>query len=147
MRRCGGPLLGGVPGAGDLGVRPRRRCDRRHAGGRRGVRHQARRPGPAGRGGPHGRGGRVRTLGQLADLVRATLVEPAPAAGALSPREQQTLDLIASGFTHAQVASRMGVRKATVDTYVERIRAKLQLGNKAELTRAALDPAHRARPA
>lgn len=41
----------------------------------------------------------------------------------------------------------MGVRKATVDTYVERIRAKLQLGNKAELTRAALDPAHRARPA
>jgi two-component system nitrate/nitrite response regulator NarL len=30
------------------------------------------------------------------------------------------------------------VTKATVDTYVERIRAKLQVGNKAELTRAAL---------
>jgi DNA-binding CsgD family transcriptional regulator len=32
----------------------------------------------------------------------------------------------------------MGVSKATVDTYVERIRAKLQVGNKADLTRAAL---------
>jgi DNA-binding CsgD family transcriptional regulator len=32
----------------------------------------------------------------------------------------------------------MKVSKATVDTYVERIRAKLQVGNKAELTRAAL---------
>ncbi|WP_432835292.1 LuxR C-terminal-related transcriptional regulator [Dactylosporangium sp. CA-092794] len=87
---------------------------------------------------------------QLADLVRAALAEPAaaaPAGGGLSPREQQTLELIASGFTHSQVASRMGVRTATVDTYVERIRAKLGLGNKAELTRAALDPANRPRPA
>ena len=32
----------------------------------------------------------------------------------------------------------MGVSKATVDTYVARIRAKLTLGNKAELTLAAL---------
>jgi DNA-binding CsgD family transcriptional regulator len=31
----------------------------------------------------------------------------------------------------------MGVSRATVDTYVERIRAKLHVGNKAELTRAA----------
>lgn len=56
----------------------------------------------------------------------------------LSPREEQALDFIARGFTHAQTARRMGVTKATVDTYVERIRAKLQVGNKAELTRAAL---------
>jgi DNA-binding CsgD family transcriptional regulator len=32
----------------------------------------------------------------------------------------------------------MGISRATVDTYVERIRTKLQVGNKAELTRAAL---------
>jgi DNA-binding NarL/FixJ family response regulator len=77
---------------------------------------------------------------QLADIV---LSQPAPRAatvphGHLSPREEQTLDLIARGYTHAQAATRMGVTKATVDTYVERIRAKLQVGNKAELTRAAL---------
>jgi two-component system nitrate/nitrite response regulator NarL len=83
---------------------------------------------------------------QLADIVQSELVRPAgrasrsagAAGGALSAREAETLDWIARGFTHAQVATRMGVSKATVDTYVERIRIKLQVGNKAELTRAAL---------
>jgi len=92
---------------------------------------------------------------QLADILQAELTRaeqpephraPARQAGAgapevpdsLSPREEQTLDLIARGFTHSQTATRMGVSKATVDTYVERIRSKLQVGNKAELTRAAL---------
>ncbi|HEY2674279.1 MAG TPA: response regulator transcription factor [Rugosimonospora sp.] len=56
----------------------------------------------------------------------------------LSPREEQALDLIARGYTHGQTAVRMGVSKSTVDTYVERIRAKLHVGNKAELTRIAL---------
>ncbi|MFB7273464.1 response regulator transcription factor [Streptomyces sp. NPDC056244] len=56
----------------------------------------------------------------------------------LSAREEETLSYVARGFTHAQIATRLGVRKTTVDTYVERIRAKLQVGNKAELTRAAL---------
>ncbi|TKA08886.1 response regulator transcription factor [Actinacidiphila oryziradicis] len=65
---------------------------------------------------------------------------PKPSDGAqpLAPREEETLSLIARGFTHTQVATRMGISRATVDTYVERIRTKLQLGNKAELTRAAL---------
>jgi two-component system, NarL family, nitrate/nitrite response regulator NarL len=79
---------------------------------------------------------------QLADILQAGLSVQAPAAVAgplLSAREEETLGLIAKGLTHAQVAKRMGVSKATVDTYVERIRAKLQVGNKAELTRAALE--------
>jgi two-component system nitrate/nitrite response regulator NarL len=80
----------------------------------------------------------------LADILQSELTRvPREAAGQqsrtlLSPREEQALDFIARGFTHAQTARRMGVTKATVDTYVERIRAKLQVGNKAELTRAAL---------
>ncbi|MFI6177613.1 LuxR C-terminal-related transcriptional regulator [Nonomuraea sp. NPDC051191] len=65
--------------------------------------------------------------------------EDAEARPRLSAREEETLSYIAQGFTHAQVGRRMGVSKATVDTYVERIRAKLQVGNKAELTRAALN--------
>jgi DNA-binding NarL/FixJ family response regulator len=56
----------------------------------------------------------------------------------LSPREEQTLDYVAQGFTHSQIATRLGVRTATVDTYVERIRAKLRVGNKAELALAAV---------
>ena len=78
---------------------------------------------------------------QLADILQAGFaVQPptAPPGPQLSAREEETLGLIARGLTHAQVAKRMGVSKATVDTYVERIRAKLQVGNKAELTRVAL---------
>lgn len=91
---------------------------------------------------------------QLADILQAELARVPAAAGdtvpardtaaaagrpALSPREEEALDLIARGLTHAQAASRMGVSRATVDTYVERIRAKLHVGNKAELTQAAFE--------
>jgi two-component system nitrate/nitrite response regulator NarL len=82
---------------------------------------------------------------QLADILQgelakvATATEAAPGAPVLSPREEEALDLIARGLTHAQAASRMGVSRATVDTYVERIRAKLHVGNKAELARAAIE--------
>jgi DNA-binding NarL/FixJ family response regulator len=82
---------------------------------------------------------------QLADILQGELARVPAAAGAaagtpgLSPREEEALDLIARGLTHAQAASRMGVSRATVDTYVERIRAKLHVGNKAELARAAIE--------
>lgn len=56
----------------------------------------------------------------------------------LSEREEQVLRQISYGLTHGQVASRLGISPHTVDTYVKRIRAKLRVGNKAELTRAAL---------
>ena len=61
--------------------------------------------------------------------------EPMPQ---LSVRERQVLGYIASGLTHGQTATRMRLTKATVDTYVERIRRKLGAGNKADLTRAAV---------
>lgn len=57
---------------------------------------------------------------------------------ALSPREQQVLRLISRGLTHGQVARRLGISPHTVDTYVKRVRSKLDLGNKAVLTRAAV---------
>lgn len=60
-------------------------------------------------------------------------------ADQLSPREQQVIRHIAGGLTHGQVARLLGISPHTVDTYVKRIRSKLDLGNKAELTRAAID--------
>jgi DNA-binding NarL/FixJ family response regulator len=56
----------------------------------------------------------------------------------LSQREDQVLRRISQGLTHGQVATRLGISPHTVDTYVKRIRLKLGVGNKAELTRAAL---------
>lgn len=56
----------------------------------------------------------------------------------LSGREEQVLQYIACGYTHSQIARRLGISPHTVDTYVKRIRSKLAVGNKAELTRAAV---------
>jgi DNA-binding NarL/FixJ family response regulator len=64
---------------------------------------------------------------------------PALLPSVLSPREREALCWIARGFTHAQTADRMRVSKPTVDTYVARARVKLKLGNKADLTRAAME--------
>jgi DNA-binding NarL/FixJ family response regulator len=80
---------------------------------------------------------------QLADLIQAATLSSHPTAAPaeherLSRREQEALGFVARGFTHQQTASRMGVSKSTVDTYITRIRGKLHLGNKAELTMAAL---------
>ena len=77
--------------------------------------------------------------------VCTTEAEPVPPAGPpraagcpLSEREEQVLRQIAHGLTHGQIATRLGISPHTVDTYVKRIRSKLGVGNKAELTRAAL---------
>jgi DNA-binding NarL/FixJ family response regulator len=56
----------------------------------------------------------------------------------LSDREEQVLRQISRGLTHGQIATRLGISPHTVDTYVKRIRTKLGVGNKAELTRAAV---------
>ena len=75
---------------------------------------------------------------ELADILEIEMAERRRRP-ALSAREREALTLIARGFTHGQAARRMGVSTATVDTYVQRIRAKLRVGNKADLTRAALE--------
>jgi DNA-binding NarL/FixJ family response regulator len=60
----------------------------------------------------------------------------------LAPREVETLAWIARGFTHAQIATRMGLSHATIDTYAKRIRRKLNVNNKADLTRVAIELGH-----
>lgn len=65
--------------------------------------------------------------------------DPRTTALRLAPREAEALALIARGFTQAQTAVRMGVSSTTVDTYMRRIRHKLGAGNKADLTRRALE--------
>jgi DNA-binding NarL/FixJ family response regulator len=57
---------------------------------------------------------------------------------ALSARENQVLQHIAYGYTHGQIARRLGISQHTVNTYLKRIREKLDVGNKAELTRMAM---------
>jgi DNA-binding NarL/FixJ family response regulator len=80
---------------------------------------------------------------KIADTLRAELDRSMPPTGrpvpALSREEQGVFSLIARGLTQAQVATRLGISPSTVDVYVARIRAKLDLGSKAVLALAALD--------
>ena len=76
----------------------------------------------------------------LVQRFQEDLTRPADTdTSGLAPREIETLRLIALGLTHTQIATRMGLSHATVNTYTKRIRAKLNVNNKAELTRMAIE--------
>ncbi|WP_328404925.1 helix-turn-helix transcriptional regulator [Streptomyces sp. NBC_00390] len=70
-------------------------------------------------------------------LTLTTPYAEAPAS-ALAPREKETLRHIAAGRTYMQTARHMGLSKHTVDAYLRRIRAKLNINSTAELTRLAI---------
>jgi DNA-binding NarL/FixJ family response regulator len=88
-----------------------------------------------------------RLADELATVERDAATRRSADVGLLAPREAETLRLIAQGLTHRQVARRMGLSESTVSTYVKRIRARLNVGNKAELTRAAVELGLIKRPA
>ncbi|MFI6758087.1 response regulator transcription factor [Micromonospora sp. NPDC050417] len=75
----------------------------------------------------------------LGHLVKQTAPEPTGRLPQLASREIETLQWVAKGLTHGQISRRMGLTESTVSTYVKRIRTKLNAGNKAELTRRAIE--------
>lgn len=80
----------------------------------------------------------VATIQAVAADVPPPVAAPPAVTGPLSPRERLVLTEIARGRTHDQIARQLGISRHTVDTYVKRVRAKMSIGNKAELTRASL---------
>jgi len=84
--------------------------------------------------------GGVHIAPALATRLQTELrLPPTAAPPALARREVETLRWLAAGLTHRQIARRMALTEATVSTYVKRIRNKLGVGNKADLTRKALE--------
>jgi two-component system response regulator NreC len=89
----------------------------------------------------------VRRAHQGRRFVDATLaarvLEEAPAGtgtdatAPLSDRETEVLELVAKGYTGPQIAAELGVRVGTVETLRHRIRKKLGLKTRADLTRFA----------
>jgi DNA-binding NarL/FixJ family response regulator len=76
----------------------------------------------------------------LAARLHAELQQPSVTPPpTLARREIETLRWLAAGLTHGQIARRMSLTEATVSTYVKRIRNKLNVGNKADLTRKAIE--------
>jgi DNA-binding CsgD family transcriptional regulator len=60
----------------------------------------------------------------------------------LSARERETLLYIADGCTYRQAARRMGISVHTVDTYIQRVRAKSGASTIADLVWLALASGH-----
>ena len=82
----------------------------------------------------------------LAGLVlgefRRLAVEPAPADAAapkLTERETEVLRLVAKGLSYRQIAERLVLSHRTVQNHVQNTLGKLQLHNRVELTRYAIE--------
>jgi DNA-binding NarL/FixJ family response regulator len=66
-----------------------------------------------------------------------------PAGDDLSPREQEVLDLLASGYLYKEIAERLNISVPTVNTYVRRMYEKLHVQSRAQ---AVAKYAHLAQP-
>jgi DNA-binding NarL/FixJ family response regulator len=64
---------------------------------------------------------------------------PGPAAPALTERETDVLRLVAKGLTARQIGERLGVSHRTVETHVQSTLRKLQLHNRVQLARYAIE--------
>ncbi|MEO9326322.1 response regulator transcription factor [Gordonia aurantiaca] len=65
--------------------------------------------------------------------------ETAPAAPKLTDRETEVLRLVAKGLSAKQIARRLDISHRTVENHVQATLRKLQLGNRVELTRYAIE--------
>jgi DNA-binding NarL/FixJ family response regulator len=64
---------------------------------------------------------------------------PGPAVPALTERETDVLRLVAKGLTARQIGERLGVSHRTVETHVQSTLRKLQLHNRVQLARYAIE--------
>jgi len=62
-----------------------------------------------------------------------------PATPQLTERETEVLRLVATGMTYPQIADRLTLSPRTVQNHVQNTLSKLQLHNKAQLVRYALE--------
>ncbi len=81
---------------------------------------------------------------QLAGFVLETFpaVDPAavdPDFDRLTPRQREVLRSIAKGYTYKETADALNLSPRTVETHVSDVLRKLQLTNRSELTRWAVD--------
>ena len=79
---------------------------------------------------------------QIARRVVASfrMAPPASDTGALSPREQEILRLLAQGHLIKEIADRLGIGFDTVRTHIRRIYEKLQVHSRAQAVARYLGP-------
>jgi DNA-binding NarL/FixJ family response regulator len=62
-----------------------------------------------------------------------------PALDELTPRERDVLQLIARGYLYKEIALRLGISAKTVEAHVSAVLRKLQLSNRHQLSRWAME--------
>jgi DNA-binding NarL/FixJ family response regulator len=77
-------------------------------------------------------------LGEYRRLA-ATSAAPHDEAPRLTERETEVLRLVAKGLSYKQIAERLGLSHRTVQNHVQNTLGKLQLHNRVELTRYAIE--------
>lgn len=80
--------------------------------------------------------GEYRRLSAQQDATASRAAGPTPT---LTSRETEVLRLVAKGLTYPQIAERLSLSPRTVQNHVQNTLTKLQLSNKAQLVRYALE--------
>lgn len=78
-------------------------------------------------------------LGEYRRMSTAPTDEHTPAPPQLTERETEVLRLVAKGLSAKQIASRLSLSHRTVENHVQATLRKLQLANRVELTRYAIE--------
>jgi DNA-binding NarL/FixJ family response regulator len=78
-------------------------------------------------------------LGEYRRLAAAPAGDAGGATPRLTERETAVLRLVAKGLSYKQIAARLGVSHRTVQNHVQNMLNKLQLHNRVELTRYAIE--------
>jgi DNA-binding NarL/FixJ family response regulator len=78
-------------------------------------------------------------LGEFRRLAEAPRRETGEEAPGLTDRETEVLRLVAKGLSYKQIAERLGLSHRTVQNHVQRTLNKLQLHNRVELVRYAIE--------
>jgi DNA-binding NarL/FixJ family response regulator len=75
----------------------------------------------------------------LGEYRRLATAPTDPDAPALTPRETEVLRLVAKGMSYKQIAERLVLSHRTVQNHVQNTLGKLQLHNRVELARFAIE--------
>lgn len=78
-------------------------------------------------------------LGEYRRIATAPADPATPSRPALTERETEVLRMVAKGLSAKQIASRLGLSHRTVENHVQATLRKLQLANRVELTRYAIE--------
>lgn len=78
-----------------------------------------------------------KTMGRF-EVCLATIEPERLRQFGLSPREWQTLNLIAAGNTTGEIAEALNVQRSTVDTFKKRIFEKLEVNSATEASSLAI---------